>query len=268
MATTRRSGLVDELEKALRDEGYDGGFGALPPEHFTDYVRTLAATAAKVVEERRTPAAGSYWDAAPRVVLAGEVDPTPTLCELTAGHHGARRSGRTQWMHSRPLTPTDDEREALIEQSDYTPTMERLRADYPRMRAERFRFTDLYAAEWDRALAAHGAEVRAESAEAHERTKQGAKTLGEIGVRQVESRSPLVEGNDVIAIGGELFEDGRRRLVVGTQVAEDFVEQLTKALEAIEYEDGRIKWVSPRGTGTWRCRRSWRHVLNERGTDV
>lgn len=45
--------------------------------------------------------------------------------------------------------------------SDYTPTMERLRADYLRMRAERFGFTDLYAAEWDRALAAHNAEVRA-----------------------------------------------------------------------------------------------------------
>ncbi len=45
--------------------------------------------------------------------------------------------------------------------SDYTPTMERLRADYLRMRAERFGFTDLYAAEWDRALAAHDAEVRA-----------------------------------------------------------------------------------------------------------
>lgn len=36
------------------------------------------------------------------------------------------------------------------------------------------------------ALAAHDAEVRADSAEAHERTKRGAKTLGEIVVRQVE----------------------------------------------------------------------------------
>ncbi|WP_025105159.1 hypothetical protein [Microbacterium paraoxydans] len=112
MATTHRSDLVDEIEKALRDEAYDGGMGALMPEQFTDYVRGLAVTAAKVVEEAHAPIAGSCWDAAPRVVLAGEVDPTPTLCELTAGHQGAHRSGRTEWMHSRPLTPTDDEREA------------------------------------------------------------------------------------------------------------------------------------------------------------
>ena len=42
--------LVDEIEKALRDEAYDGGIGALSPEEFTDYVRGLAVTAAGVVE--------------------------------------------------------------------------------------------------------------------------------------------------------------------------------------------------------------------------
>lgn len=57
-------------------------------------------------------AAGSCWDAAPQVIREGVHDPMPTLCELTAGHQGAHRSGRTEWMHSRPLTPTDDEREA------------------------------------------------------------------------------------------------------------------------------------------------------------
>lgn len=51
MATTHRSELIDELEKALRDEVYDGGFGALLPDQLTDYVRGLAVTAAKVVEE-------------------------------------------------------------------------------------------------------------------------------------------------------------------------------------------------------------------------
>lgn len=55
MATTHRSDLVDELEKALRDEAYDGGMGALMQEQFTDYVRGLAVTAAKVVEEAHTP---------------------------------------------------------------------------------------------------------------------------------------------------------------------------------------------------------------------
>lgn len=47
--------LVDELEKALRDEAYDGGFGYMGAEQFTAYVRTLAVTAAKVVEEGHTP---------------------------------------------------------------------------------------------------------------------------------------------------------------------------------------------------------------------
>ncbi|KAB1867318.1 hypothetical protein [Microbacterium algeriense] len=113
MVTTHRSDLVDEIEKALRDEAYDGGFGYMGDEQFTAYVRTLAVAAAKVVEEAHTPTAGSCWDAAPLVVRAGECDPAPTLCELTAGHQGAHRSGQTEWMHTRPLTPTDDEREAL-----------------------------------------------------------------------------------------------------------------------------------------------------------
>ena len=64
------------------------------------------------------------------------------------------------------------------------------------------------------------------------------------GSTPLVSQSPIVEGNDVIAIGGEQFEDGRRRLVVGTHVAKDTVAQLVKALEQIEYEDGRIRWVS------------------------
>ncbi|WP_303708434.1 MULTISPECIES: hypothetical protein [Microbacterium] len=56
MATTHRSDLVDGLEKALRDEAYDGGFGYMGDEQFTAYVRGLAVTAAKVVEEAHTPA--------------------------------------------------------------------------------------------------------------------------------------------------------------------------------------------------------------------
>lgn len=55
MATTHRSDLVDEIEKALRDEAYDGGFGYMGAEQFTAYVRTLAVTAAKVVEGAHTP---------------------------------------------------------------------------------------------------------------------------------------------------------------------------------------------------------------------
>lgn len=47
--------LVDELEKALRDEAYDGGFGYMGDEQFTAYVRTLAETAAEVVEKALTP---------------------------------------------------------------------------------------------------------------------------------------------------------------------------------------------------------------------
>lgn len=73
-----------------------------------------ARAALAVFEKAHTPTAGSCWDAAPRVVREGECDPMPTLCELTAGHTGAHRSGQTEWMHSRPHTPTDDEREAVI----------------------------------------------------------------------------------------------------------------------------------------------------------
>ncbi|WP_431785358.1 hypothetical protein [Microbacterium maritypicum] len=47
--------LVDELEKALRDEAYDGGFGYMGDEQFRAYVRTLAETAAEVFEKAHTP---------------------------------------------------------------------------------------------------------------------------------------------------------------------------------------------------------------------
>ena len=47
--------LVDELEKALRDEVYDGGFGYIGDDQLTDYVRGLAVTAAGVIEKAHTP---------------------------------------------------------------------------------------------------------------------------------------------------------------------------------------------------------------------
>lgn len=47
--------LVGELEKALTDEAYDGGMGALSGEEFAELVRTLAVTAADVVEKAHTP---------------------------------------------------------------------------------------------------------------------------------------------------------------------------------------------------------------------
>ncbi|UPL13033.1 hypothetical protein [Microbacterium galbinum] len=55
MATTHRSDLVEQLEKALTDEAYDGGNGALSEEQFAKLVRTLATTAAAVVTEVHTP---------------------------------------------------------------------------------------------------------------------------------------------------------------------------------------------------------------------
>lgn len=47
--------LVDELEKALTDEAYDGGMGALSGVEFSELVRTLAVTAAEVVEKAGEP---------------------------------------------------------------------------------------------------------------------------------------------------------------------------------------------------------------------
>lgn len=50
--------LVDELERALTDEVYDGGGGALSEEKFAKLVHTLATTAAAVVAEAHTPTGG------------------------------------------------------------------------------------------------------------------------------------------------------------------------------------------------------------------
>lgn len=62
MATTLRSDLVEQLEKALTDEAYDGGNGALNEEQFTRLVRALAATAAEVVGETHVPAEEPDWE--------------------------------------------------------------------------------------------------------------------------------------------------------------------------------------------------------------
>lgn len=53
MATTHRSDLTTEIEKALTDEAYDGGSGALSEEQFSRYVRRLAEAAVEVVDQER-----------------------------------------------------------------------------------------------------------------------------------------------------------------------------------------------------------------------
>lgn len=50
-------------------------------------------------------------------------------------------------------------------EGEYTSSVERLRAEYLAMRASGFGFTGLYAAEWDRILAAHDEAIRADQAE-------------------------------------------------------------------------------------------------------
>lgn len=70
------------------------------------------------------------------------------------------------------------------ETDEWTPSTEQVRSHYV------FNQSNQWDGErgeaFDRWLAAHDAEVRAESAKAHERTKRGAKTLGEIVERQIE----------------------------------------------------------------------------------
>lgn len=50
---THRSDLTTEIEKALTDEAYDGGSGALSEAQFSRYVRRLAEAAVEVVERER-----------------------------------------------------------------------------------------------------------------------------------------------------------------------------------------------------------------------
>jgi hypothetical protein len=48
---------------------------------------------------------------------------------------------------------------------EYTSSVERLRSEYVEMREEHFGFSDLYAAEWDRIMAAHDLKIRADERE-------------------------------------------------------------------------------------------------------
>jgi hypothetical protein len=55
--------------------------------------------------------------------------------------------------------------------TEHTPTLNHLRAEYLDLCTKRFGYSTQYAEEWDRALAAHDAEVR-ESAAAEEPVEQ------------------------------------------------------------------------------------------------
>lgn len=96
MATTHRSDLVEQLEKALTEEAYDGGMGVLSPEQFTKLVRTLATTAAAVVAEAQTS-----MDVTRRAPLQGTrgIGPAGTIAwaeHLEVWEAYARRYGRAQ----------------------------------------------------------------------------------------------------------------------------------------------------------------------------
>lgn len=119
--------LVDELEKALNDEVYDGGMGALSEDQLSELVRTLASTAAKVAEEARTPANNEKLieeaRRLPDQYRAVQLSETQyledqALAELDAvGYqavHTASRLADALEAAEKAHTPTEDEREALV----------------------------------------------------------------------------------------------------------------------------------------------------------
>lgn len=75
---------------------------------------------------------------------------------------------------TRPATPPADDASR-----EFTPTMERLRDEYVAMRREHYGFADLYAAEFDRAVAAAATRARAEGAAEADRLRAGIWALGE-----------------------------------------------------------------------------------------
>lgn len=120
--------LVDELEKALRDEAYDGWFGYMGGEQFTAYVRTLAVTAAKVVEEAHNPTdderealanliqlgyVTDWYEAADRILAAGfrrsEVPEPSSVAEMIE-----RSSIGTPEAQALRATVSDEKAAALV----------------------------------------------------------------------------------------------------------------------------------------------------------
>ena len=141
--------LVDELEKALNDEVYDGGMGALSEDQLSELVRTLASTAAKVTEEARTPAnneklieeakhlieqAGSF-----REQVGDDASPT-SMIGLWLRTADALHAALAEF--EKALTPTDDER--IVRALDYIEngTMPPERRDWLRALAAGFRHAE------------------------------------------------------------------------------------------------------------------------------
>lgn len=120
--------LVDELEKALTDEAYDGGMGAMSPEEFRELVRTLAVTAGRVVDEMYASTDNEKLIERVRAVIDTAVTDAYTAASqmnATASDHAATERDVSEAEAVRDLvvealeaaekahTPTDDEREAL-----------------------------------------------------------------------------------------------------------------------------------------------------------
>lgn len=63
------------------------------------------------------------------------------------------------------------------------------------------------------------------------------------------TRSAVLGGKEVILIDGVQFEDGDRRLVVGSEVSDESMKALELALREIDNRDATVRWVNDLLTG-------------------
>lgn len=118
---TERDQIADLLmsDAVLGKPGWGRGFALVEADAVLAWMRENG------YEKREE---GSCWDERPAVTRHGECPGMPDLCELPAGHRGAHRSGRVEWLTRKrePVVVDDSARvvdELLIEIDDLADSM-------------------------------------------------------------------------------------------------------------------------------------------------
>lgn len=57
------------------------------------------------------------------------------------------------------------------------------------------------------------------------------------------SRSSALHPTDVILVEPVMFEDDRRRIVVGSAISDDTMKVIGSLLDEFEFHEGRVRWV-------------------------